>query len=110
MDQVQQSVAATSNDPKYGHIDIDEKQKDSLQNYADPVLLLSYIREKSETLAGYHVGVYSRNITEAVDEVVILAGLSVDIYLSVHADKLEVNRRVVSKNLEGTFGRENFRD
>ncbi|GJX37214.1 hypothetical protein Tco_0250517 [Tanacetum coccineum] len=75
--------------------------QDSLRNYADPVLLLSYIREKSETLAGDHVGVYSGNLTEAVDEVAILAGLSADIYFSVHADKLEVNRRVVSKNLEG---------
>ncbi|GJX82464.1 NADPH-cytochrome P450 reductase-like protein [Tanacetum coccineum] len=45
---------------------------------------------------GDHVGVYSGNLTEAVDEVVILAGLSVDIYLSVHADKSEVNRRVVT--------------
>ncbi|PWA80993.1 heat shock protein 70 family [Artemisia annua] len=61
--------AAASNDPKYEHIDINEKQKvlnecsevenwlrekkqlqDSLPKHADPVLLLSDIRKKSETL------------------------------------------------------------
>ncbi|GKB48601.1 hypothetical protein Tco_0899354 [Tanacetum coccineum] len=81
--QVQQSVAATSNDPNYGHIDIDEKQKREIRNTC-----------RYETRD--HFGVYSGNLTEAVDEVPILAGLSADIYFSVHADKLEVNKRVVT--------------
>nr|GEW60693.1 NADPH--cytochrome P450 reductase-like [Tanacetum cinerariifolium] len=56
---------------------------------------LIYMRSKRyET--GYHIGVYFGNLTEAVDEVAILAGLLADIYFSVHADKLEVNRRVVT--------------
>nr|GEW74890.1 NADPH--cytochrome P450 reductase 2 [Tanacetum cinerariifolium] len=62
--------------------------------------ILIYMRSKRyET--GDRVGVYSGNLTKAVDEVAILAGLSADIYFLVHADKLEVNRRVISKNLEG---------
>nr|GEX06332.1 auxin-responsive protein SAUR72-like [Tanacetum cinerariifolium] len=43
---------------------------------------------------GDHIGVYSGDLTETVDEVAILVGLSADIYFLVHADKLEVNRRV----------------
>nr|GEW15918.1 NADPH--cytochrome P450 reductase-like [Tanacetum cinerariifolium] len=59
------------------------------------------IRNTCRYETGDHVGVYSGNLTEAVDEVAILAGLSANIYFSIHADKLEVNRRVISRNLEG---------